>query len=113
MAKTVILLTSEGLGGPGDPELRAQLIGSFLRKLWSLEKKPDTIIFYHSAVKLLIEGSSVLDALDGLSRAGVDLIACRTCIGYYDLSEKMKIGRISTMDEIALLLMTAEKVVTP
>jgi len=88
------------------------MIGGFLRKLWGSDKKPDTILFYNSAVFLLAEGSSVLDALTGLSKAGVDLIACQRCIGFYELDKKMMIGRIAEMQEVVSILMKSDKVIT-
>ena len=87
-------------------------MGSFLRKLWAEEKKPEAILFYNSGVKLLAENSQVLDALDGLLNAGTDLIACGTCISYYKLEDKIKVGRISTMQEIVSFMMRSGKVVT-
>ena len=49
MTKTTIILHSESLGR-GSDELGKTMTGSFLRKLWASDKKPDTIIFYNSAV---------------------------------------------------------------
>jgi selenium metabolism protein YedF len=110
--KTTIVLHSETLGS-GSDELGKMMMGSFLRKLWASEKKPDTIIFYNSAVHLMTEKSSVLDALSGLSKAGVDLIACQTCVGFYEIEKKLVIGRISEMQELVSILMKSEKVITP
>jgi selenium metabolism protein YedF len=110
--KTVVILNNEYLG-EGNIDLGRQLIDSFLRKMWMLEKKPDAIIFYNSAVKLLAEGSTVIDALQALSKSGVDLIACGTCTSFYDINEKMKVGRVSNMQEIVNILMKTEKVITP
>jgi len=110
--KTVVILNNEYLG-EGNTDLGRQLIDSFLRKMWMLEKKPDAIIFYNSAVKLLAEGSTVIDALQALSKSGVDLIACGTCTSFYDINEKMKVGRVSNMQEIVNILMKTEKVITP
>lgn len=110
--KMIVLLNGECLG-QGTSELGAQLMGSFLRKLWMVDHKPDAIIFYNSAVKLLSEGSQVLDALDGLSKAGVDLIACGTCTSYFQLDDSLHVGRISNMQEIISIIMNAQKVVTP
>jgi hypothetical protein len=89
-----------------------RLMGAFLRKLWAREEKPDAIICYNSGVKLMAKGSSVLDAMDGLYSAGVDILACGTCVEFYNLANDIQVGRISNMEEIALLLMTAESVVT-
>ena len=109
--KKTIIINSETLGS-GSEELGKNLMGSFLRKLWMLESKPDAIIFYNAGVKLLAEGSSVLDALDALIGAGVDLIACGTCVGYYKLDGKLVVGRMSDMKEIASILMASESVIT-
>ena len=110
--KTAIILKGETLGD-GDDLLGKQLMGSFLRKLWNSKEKPDSILFYNSAVRLLASGSVVLDALEGLSNAGVDLVACGTCVGFYRLGDTMKTGRVSDMQEIVGILLQAEKVVTP
>jgi selenium metabolism protein YedF len=112
MTKTTIILHSEVLGS-GSDELGKTMIGGFLRKLWAADKKPDTIIFYNSAVNLLTDQSSALDALQGLSKAGVDLVACQTCIGYYDIEEKLTIGRIIDMQEVVSIVMKSDKVITP
>jgi hypothetical protein len=110
--KTVIVLHSEFLGR-GDDKLGATMMGSFLRKLWAHSEKPDAIIFYNAAVKLLLKGSPVLDALTGLADSGVDLIACSTCINYFNAQGDMRIGRIGEMTELIPLLLGSEKVITP
>jgi selenium metabolism protein YedF len=108
---TIYILNSEFMGH-GDEALGHQLIGAFLKKLWARQDKPSTIIFYNSAVKLLTKGSMYLDALNGLSEAGVDLAACGTCLNYFGLTDDLKVGRISGMEEIVDLTMKADNVVT-
>lgn len=108
---TTIIINSQGLGR-GDDELGKTVMGSFLRKLWASTIKPDHIIFYNNAVYLLMQKSGVLDALDGLSKAGVDLVACGTCVKFFNLEGKMAVGRVSDMVEIVSLLIKSEKVVT-
>lgn len=110
MTKTLII-SSETLGS-GSIELGQQLMGSFLRKLWSQQPKPRTIVFYNSAVRLLADGSGVLEALDGLSEAGVDLIACGTCVAYFDLKDKIVVGRVSDMNEITSVIIGSGPVAT-
>jgi len=96
--------------GHGENELGAKLMGNFLRKLWSLENKPRKIVFYNTGVKLLAEGSAVLDALNALSEAGVELIACGTCVTDLQLKGKLALGRVSDMQEIAAALMAGDAV---
>lgn len=110
MPKTIII--NSEIFGAGSHELGQQLMGSFLRKLWRINDKPAAIIFYNSGVKLLAEGSNVLDALDGLYNAGVDLIACGTCVSYFNLKEKIAVGRVSDMNEIVTIMTTNDSVIT-
>ncbi len=111
MSQKTIVLNSQYMGH-GNDQLGAKLMGNFLRKLWSLESKPRRILFYNSAVKLLADGSPALDALDQLDKAGVDLIACGTCVTHFDLKDKLRAGRVSDMGEIAGTLMNNGEVIT-
>jgi len=107
----IVVVNSDSMGR-GDAELGTQLIGSLLRKLWAQESKPDAVIFYNSGVKLMARSSRVLDALEGLADAGVDLVACGTCVAFFSLQDSLAVGRISDMREIAGLLITADRTVT-
>ena len=110
MAKT-ILINNEFLGH-GDTELGDKLMRSFLRTLLSSEKKPDKLVFYNSGVRLLAEGSPVLDTLNELNQHGVLLVACGTCVGFYNLDDKIARERVSNMQEIVKILMDSQSVVT-
>jgi intracellular sulfur oxidation DsrE/DsrF family protein len=70
------------------------------------------IILYNSGVKLLAKEKGLLDALSGLEEKGVEIIACGTCLDYYDLRGSISIGRISNMEEIVTMMMKASKVIT-
>jgi hypothetical protein len=110
MKRTIVINSAEM--GIGSGELGSRLIGSFLRKLSVSRHKPDRIVFYNSGVGLLARGSIVLDALSRLLEDGVDLIACGTCVGYYQLSDKIVAGRVSDMQEIVSILIESESVIT-
>lgn len=107
----VVIINSDTLGR-GDEEVGATLLGTFLRKMLASLKKPDYIIFYNSGVKLMNRSSRILDILDGLERSGVELLACGTCVYKVCNSKSLPVGRISNMDEIADLLLKADKVIT-
>jgi len=108
--KTAVVINGATLGA-GPDDLGEKLMGSFLRKLWAEAPKPDTIVFYNSGVKLVAEGSSVLDALTELAAAGVDLVVCGTCVGYYGLEKMIRMGRVSDMREIVSIMMHSGKVI--
>jgi selenium metabolism protein YedF len=108
---TVIALNGETMGR-GDEGLGAKLMGSFLRTLAAAEEKPDAIVFYNSAVKLLGPRSAHLEPLGALEDAGVDLLACVTCLEFHALLDQLALGQVSNMREIVLRTLGAGKVVT-
>lgn len=110
-AETVVILDADTMGR-GDDALGAKLIGSFLRTLAQAEPKPGAIVFYNAAVRLLGEGSPNLDALRALDDAGVDLLACVTCLEHFALVDRIAVGQVSNMREIVQRTMGAAKVVT-
>ena len=87
-------------------------MGSFLRTLAASENRPDAIIFYNAAVRLLAPASLHLEPLRQLEEAGVDLLACITCLDFYSLTSQIAVGHVSNMREILKRLMAAEKVIT-
>lgn len=109
--KKTIIISSEYLGR-GDDELGATLMGSFLRKLCLAETLPQEIIFYNSGVKLLAEGSPVLDAIEMLAGKGVNITACGTCVNYYTLTKLIDPVRVGDMAGIIEQLMNADHVIT-
>ena len=109
--KKTILITSEFLG-QGDDELGSALMGSFLRKLCMATTLPKEIIFYNSAVKLLAEGSAVLDAIEMLAKKGIGITACGTCINHYQLHKLIDPVQVGDMAGIIAELMGSEHVVT-
>jgi len=107
---TVVLIPSDGMGR-GDEELGGILIRAFLHTLNEVEPLPATMIFINTGVNLTVEGSPVLEDLQLLEQRGVEILACGTCLGHFDLKEKIAVGEISNMYTIAETLLGAGKVV--
>lgn len=107
---TVVLAMSNTMG-QGSDELGERLMGAFFHSLQEVESLPATLIFVNSGVRLVIEGSRCLEDLKELASRGVDIMACGTCLGYYELTEQLRVGRISNMYDIASTLLDAGKVV--
>jgi len=91
-----ILIQSEGLG-TGDEKLGRLLMASFLRLLGEREDKPEAITFINAGVKLVCKGSQVLEHIKKLEGAGVKILACTTCLEYFDLVEELSVGKPTTM----------------
>jgi selenium metabolism protein YedF len=107
---TVVLITSDKFG-TGDARLGEILMKSFLNTLWDSEPKPRQIIFMNSGVRLTTEGSEVLDALDLLAGAGVQILSCGTCLDYYKLREKLRVGQATKMPDTVHSLLTADRII--
>jgi selenium metabolism protein YedF len=109
---TVVQITAATMGS-GDDELGALLMRSFLKTHLQLEGRPDTLLFYNGAVRLCCAGSVLLDDLRALSAAGVEILACGTCLNYFGLADELAVGRVTDMLEIVTRLHEAGRVVRP
>ena len=107
----VVLVTSRGMGHT-DECLAEELIIKYLTLLRANGTLPAAICFYADGVKLLIDESRVLDALRALEEEGVALIACQTCLDYFDIREQIKIGIVGGMGDILQAQLLADKVIT-
>jgi selenium metabolism protein YedF len=106
----VFLIQSEGLGR-GDDRLGVMLMANFLRLLSESPEKPAKLLFWNAGVKLVCENSQVLDYLKKLEAQGVELLACTTCLEYFDIKEKQKVGKPTTMLKSIQSFMNEEVVV--
>jgi selenium metabolism protein YedF len=111
MPGTVVVVSAETMGR-GDDALGAKLLGNFLRTLAAGEDHPEAVVFYNAGVKLLAPGSAALDALRLLDDAGVELLACVTCLEHFELTDRIAIGQVSNMREIVQRMARAAKVIT-
>ena len=109
---TVVQITADTMGS-GDDDLGALLMRSFIKTLPELDSLPDAILFYNAGVKLCCENSLLLDDIHTLEASGIEIIACGTCLNYFELSEKLAVGRVTDMLEIAGRLDAAGRVIRP
>ncbi len=107
----LVLVVPDEFMGRGNPELGSILMRAFFHTLGEVEPRPNTIIFLNSGVKLVAEGSKVLDDLQTLKAQGIDMFACGTCLEFYELKDRVVVGEISNMYTIAETILNAGKVV--
>ena len=107
----VLTVPSDSMGR-GDEELGGILVRAFFHTLGEVEPLPQTLIFFNSGVKLVVEGSPVVADLKALKAQGIEILACGTCLGYYELKDKVAVGEVSNMYTIAEALLGAGKVVS-
>jgi selenium metabolism protein YedF len=84
---------------------------AFLNTLWDYEPKPAKLLFINNGVRLTTEGSEVLETLALLEKNGVQVFSCGTCLEYYNLREKLRVGLVSNMYATVDALLQATKVI--
>lgn len=95
--KDMTIAFSSNTMGSGSEELGKILMKSFIYTLTEAAPFPSTLIFYNGGVHLTCEGSEVLEDLRRLEDEGVEIISCGTCLDYFGINDKLKVGEISNM----------------
>jgi selenium metabolism protein YedF len=110
-SNTILLITREGMGS-ADTALQHKLLDTYLKLLIENNSLPAAICFYTDGVKLIVEGSPLLERLSEIEQKGVRLIVCSTCLNYFGLSETVRVGIVGGMSDILEAQSKASKVIT-
>ena len=92
----VVVVPSQVMGH-GDDELGKTLVKAFIFALTQQDDLPDCIMFYNGGVRLTCEGSPVLEDLNKLACAGVEIFSCGTCLKHYGIEDKLAVGEVTNM----------------
>ena len=109
---TVVAIASSKMG-EGNDELGGVLIVGFIYALGQQDVLPKTVLFYNGGATLTCEQSPALDDLKSLEAQGVEILTCGTCLSYYGLTDKLKVGDVSNMYTITEKLTQADMIVKP
>lgn len=96
MKNKVILLASDQLG-KGEAELGEGILETFFTILKQKEELPAAVFCMNRGVFALTDSSLVSLQLTELEEKGVDILACKTCVDFYELNDKLVAGKISGM----------------
>lgn len=110
--RVVVAVTADHMG-EGDPKLGRTLLKGFLFALGQLEELPAVILFYNGGAALSCEGSESLEDLKALEGRGVEILTCGTCLNFYGLTEKLRVGGVTNMYSIVETLAGADLVLRP
>ena len=108
---TLVLVTNDGLG-QAEPELGRKVFVKYLEVLEANGTLPGEIAFYTRGVHLACDGSPAIEKLRAFEAAGVRVILCKTCIDFYGLAEKVRVGVVGGMGDIVSAQAMAAKVIT-
>ena len=109
---TVVVVGADHMG-EGEGELGKNLLKAFLYALSQQETLPRTILFYNGGAFLTCQGSLSLEDLKSMAERGVEILTCGTCLNFYGLTEKLAVGGVTNMYDIAERQMAADLIVKP
>ena len=110
--KTVVIISTDHMG-EGNEELGRALLKAFLFALTQQETLPAAILFYNAGAAVTCEGSASLEDLQALQSQGVEILTCGTCLNYYGLTEKLRVGEVTNMYVIAEKQLQADCIIRP
>ena len=109
--KVVVIRSS--VMGEGDPELGKVLLKGFIYAISQQKDLPKTMLFYNGGAFLTCEGSESLEDLKSLEAQGVEIRTCGTCLNFYGLTEKLQVGDVTNMYDIAERMSKADRIIKP
>jgi selenium metabolism protein YedF len=99
--------------GTGERELGYNLMKMALYTLAQGDSLPAHILFMNEGVKLPAgEEQQVIDSLITLSEKGCIVLVCGTCLNYYGIADRLKVGIVSNMYDILGAMQRADKVIS-
>lgn len=111
LSSTVVLVTRDGLGS-AEPALQQALFSKYLGLLIAGDLVPAAVCFYTEGVRLATDGSPVLEPLAALERKGCRLLVCTSCLQFYGLQDRLRVGTACGMPDILDAQLRAARVIT-
>jgi sulfur relay (sulfurtransferase) complex TusBCD TusD component (DsrE family) len=109
-ASAVLVFKTYGIGSADDQALKVKLAKTYLTLAAEMQPSPKAICFYTDGVRLACEGSPVLEELTALEQKGVRLVLCQTCLDYFGLTSRVRVGIVGGMGDIITAMWDADKV---
>lgn len=95
-----VICVSRNTLGSGAEELGKLLLKNYIHTLREASHLPSAMLFVNSGVFITTEGSDSLETLGELEERGVEILSCGTCLDYYHIKEKLRVGKVTNMFEI-------------
>ena len=112
-SSNVTVFVASDVLGRGDDDLGRALMIAFIKTIKDVVPRPRALIFINSGAKLTVEGSNLIGTIRELEDSGVKVLVCGTCLDYYGVIDKLKVGSVSNMVEILSTMVTSDRVIRP
>ena len=111
LSGSLVLVVPDKKMGRGDELLGEILIRGFFHTLGEIQPLPEKIIFFNAGVWLTVDDSPILDDLQALEGSGITILACGTCLNHFGIVDRLAVGTVSNMYDIAETMLAAARVV--
>lgn len=96
MRDKVILLASDQLGA-GDAGLGQSILETFFVLVKQRDELPAAVFCMNRGVFTLTKRSFASVHLGEMAKAGVPVLACKTCVDHYGIEDELTAGEVSSM----------------
>lgn len=109
--KKIMVMVATDRMGHGNDDLGLKLMINFLKTLKEIGDELWRLVFINNGVKLTIESAEILPDLKELEEKGTRILVCGTCLTYFDLMDRKKVGETTNMLDIVTAMQVADKVI--
>ena len=109
--KSLTILVSSNLLGQGDDKLGETLMKVYINTLAETDSLPENLLFINGGVKLTCEGSDVIDSIKIMEDKGVNIFSCGACLDFYNIKDKLMVGKIGNMYQIIDLMNNSDNTI--
>ena len=113
MRISALFFAKSDVMGQGDSQLGQILLRAFVNSLKEAALLPKAILLYNSGIKIALTGTDTAASLQELEEKGVAIIACGTCVDYYEVKNQLAVGMISNMFTLTRYMSEAGHIVYP
>jgi selenium metabolism protein YedF len=105
----LLVIGTDALGK--EEEIGKILVKGFFETMRETKEVPHTIFFLNAGVKLTTENEEIIPVLKEIESMGVEIYSCGTCLKYYDLEDRLKVGHRGATNHIIEGIKDFKKVV--
>jgi len=88
--KLLIIISSDKMGK--DEALGKILMKAFFETMIATKQLPDMLFLMNTAVKMTTEDEEFIAILKDIEKMGTEIFTCGTCLKFYNLEDKLKVG---------------------
>lgn len=111
-ASNIVFSFSSTTIGSTEKELGSLLMEAYIHTLSEIELIPKTIILYGDAVLFARPSSNVNEYFKTLQNKGCEILICSISANYYQITNKINIGKLSPMKSILEKKLSATKLIS-